>query len=453
MVVISEVLLSEAIANNRFSAEFFDPRLMFTPKVGSAWEPIGRVLDRYDYGLSIAMNTSGIGHPMFRMNELGDCLALRPQKWADIPAAVFNRSALKAGDVLFNRTNSFEFVGRTSLITDQTDCTFASYLVRLVPDKTRLLPEYLTIYLNTPFGIGQVKRRAMRSINQANVSASEVRRVLILLPDIATQEEVAGLVQSAEARLRLSIKLYDDAQRLFDSELDVAVQGTTPSPWYITSLREVTAARRMDADYFQPKYEAIRAAVLGYPNGHVRLVDVCESLRPNITPAAHPLESFDYIELSDINPVLGTVDDSTSRRGGDLPSRAKRQVRAGDVLASTVVGSVDKAALVDVVQNDFVASTGFFHLRTKGVLSEYLLILVRSLCVRAQFQQQSTGGILSAVPDARLQDVIVPDLPTDLQTQIAGLVRDSHAAASESKELLAEAKSYVQHLVEESLAT
>jgi hypothetical protein len=128
-LVINKTLVSEAVANNRFSAEFFDPRYMFTPIDPSRWAPIGRFLNKCEYGLSISMNNSGRGFPIFRMNEIENCFALRPAKYAAIPRSLFELYSLKENDVLFNRTNSFEFVGRTGIVKDQTDCTFASYLI------------------------------------------------------------------------------------------------------------------------------------------------------------------------------------------------------------------------------------------------------------------------------------------------------------------------------------
>lgn len=134
MAVVNQVRLSEAVSNNRFSAEFFDPRFVFEQSESAKWVPIGRVLKKYEYGLSVSMNTAGKGFPMFRMNEIDNCFALRPEKYADITRSLFEAYRLNENDVLFNRTNSFEFVGRTGIIKDQTDCTFASYLIRLIPN-------------------------------------------------------------------------------------------------------------------------------------------------------------------------------------------------------------------------------------------------------------------------------------------------------------------------------
>jgi len=452
MAAINQVMLSEAVHNNRFSAEFFDPQYVFKPSASSTWLPIGRILKKCEYGISISMNTEGDGYPIFRMNEIENCFALRPEKFAAIPNFIFQQYKLNENDVLFNRTNSFEFVGRTGIVKDQTDCTFASYLIRLVPDSNIILPEYLTIYLNTPFGIGQIKRRAMRSINQANVSGAEVKKILIPIASVAEQQKVANDLNDAFSAARKGEQLYKDAQHLLESELGLDKLKFKKPVGYMARFSDTLTNGRFDADYYRPQFAAIQQTVKDYSNGYEPLISIAAALKPNIDPTKTPNQLYNYIELSNINPTLGTVDGFASMLGKDLPSRARRQVINGDVIASAVVGSVDKAAVIGAAQSGFIASTGFFHFRPIRVSSEYLLILVKSKCVRMQFQQQSTGGILSAVPDSRLKNIIVPKLPDKLQQKISYLVFQSHRAKKRSQELLDQAKARVEQLIEEAAA-
>ena len=452
MAAINQVMLSEAVHNNRFSAEFFDPQYVFKPSASSTWLPIGRILKKCEYGISISMNTEGDGYPIFRMNEIENCFALRPEKFAAIPNFIFQQYKLNENDVLFNRTNSFEFVGRTGIVKDQTDCTFASYLIRLVPDSNIILPEYLTIYLNTPFGIGQIKRRAMRSINQANVSGAEVKKILIPIASVAEQQKVANDLNDAFSAARKGEQLYKDAQHLLESELGLDNLTFKRPVGYMARFSDTLTNGRFDADYYRPQFAAIQQTVKDYSNGYEPLISIAAALKPNIDPTKTPNQLYNYIELSNINPTLGTVDGFASMLGKDLPSRARRQVINGDVIASAVVGSVDKAAVIGAAQSGFIASTGFFHFRPIRVSSEYLLILVKSKCVRMQFQQQSTGGILSAVPDSRLKNIIVPKLPDKLQQKISYLVFQSHRAKKRSQELLDQAKARVEQLIEEAAA-
>ena len=67
-----------------------------------------------------------------------------------------------------------------------------------------------------------------------------------------------------------------------------------------------------------------------------------------------------------------------------------------------------------------------------------------------QFQQQATGGILSAVPDSRLKNIIVPKLQDKLKQKISDLVFQSHRAKKKSQELLDQAKARVEQLIEEA---
>lgn len=451
MAATTLVPLSAAVANNRFSAEFFDPQYVFHPKDPTAWLPIGRTLQKCEYGISVAMNTNGSGYPMFRMNELDNCLALRPEKHADIPSSLFDQYRLKRGDVLFNRTNSFEFVGRTGIVFDQTDCTFASYLIRLVPYPDVVLPEYLAVYLNTQFGIGQIRRRAMRSINQANVSGSEVRKILIYLASQKDQEAIASDVRKAFQRSDESSALIASAQSLLESELGLDGFIFDTPTGYMTALSDTVAGNRIDGEYYQPKYRALRDKIKSYKHGCHLIQQMADTLKPNFDPSRTPTGDFSYVELSQINSALGVIEGHTDSSGAGLPSRARRQVSAGDVIASAVVGSVDKVALISPAEDGYIASTGFFHFRPKTVSPEFLLMLVRSRCVSMQFQQQATGGILSAVPDGRLKYVIVPRFPQKLQDMVTDLVAQAHQAKRESDALLEKAKDRVEQLIEEAI--
>ena len=263
------------------------------------------------------------------------------------------------------------------------------------------------------------------------------------------QKDISEVARKSIKLNNLSQSLYARAQQILESELGLDKLTFQKPVGYTARFSEALSGGRIDADYFQPQYAKVRALVKAYPSGYELLQNCADTLRPNIDPSKTPKQLFKYIELSNINASLGTVDGFLPSLGAALPSRAKRQVQTGDVIASAVVGSVDKAAIIAEEQDGFLASTGFFHFRTKSVSPEYLLMLVRSICVRMQFQQQSTGGILSAVPDGRLKHVIVPKLPLVLQEKIAGLVADSHSAKRKSDELIEQAKARVEQLIEE----
>ena len=135
--------------------------------------PIGDVISFSQYGISIEMNEDRVGTKIYRMNEISNMMCERNiLKYAPISQEEIETYKLKDKDVLFNRTNSQIFVGRTGIFRKFSDenIVFASYLVRINPDPEIITPEYLTAFLNTKYGVLDVKRRARISINQSNVN-------------------------------------------------------------------------------------------------------------------------------------------------------------------------------------------------------------------------------------------------------------------------------------------
>ncbi|MCY8209712.1 restriction endonuclease subunit S, partial [Bacillus subtilis] len=100
------------------------------------------------YGINDKMNTDGNGYKIFRMNEIIDGYMNDDEmKFVDIPQTEFDKYKLEKGDILFNRTNSIEHVGKTGLFNLEGDYCFASYLIRIKVDKEKAVPEYVNYML------------------------------------------------------------------------------------------------------------------------------------------------------------------------------------------------------------------------------------------------------------------------------------------------------------------
>src|SRR5699024_10261741 len=132
-------------------------------------------------------------YPIYRMNEIHNMLCdVDVLKSADVSEEKSEQFFLNDRDVLFNRTNSYKWVGRTGLYRkhDERNFVFASYLVRFVPKIELLTPEYLTAFLNSKYGVWEVKRRSRQSINQTNVNPEEVKEIEIPLLSMEFQATI-----------------------------------------------------------------------------------------------------------------------------------------------------------------------------------------------------------------------------------------------------------------------
>jgi type I restriction enzyme M protein len=159
------------------------------------------VCERIQYGLSNPLNESGLGYKTFRMNELvnGECVDRGDMKCSDIGSEEFEKYRLFPGDILFNRTNSFEHVGRTGIFKLHGDYCFASYLIRLSIVKDKADPYYVNAFMNSEdFQVG-IKQFASRAIGQANINAKSLSAYRIPLPPLATQQAIVAEIEGEQA--------------------------------------------------------------------------------------------------------------------------------------------------------------------------------------------------------------------------------------------------------------
>jgi type I restriction enzyme S subunit len=167
------------------------------------WEvvPLGDLLVLSQYGLSIRGERSG-AVPILRMNCQQDGrVVFRNLQFVDLEARVLDGYRLHDGDLLFNRTNSYELVGRTALFEGEREAVFASYLVRLRADRSRVHPAFLSLFLNLPVTQERLKGLATRGVSQSNISASKLKTLSVVLPPLDEQRQIAetlGAVQLAQ---------------------------------------------------------------------------------------------------------------------------------------------------------------------------------------------------------------------------------------------------------------
>jgi type I restriction enzyme S subunit len=161
-------------------------------------------------------------------------------KYADISHAEFEQYRLRAGDVLFNRTNSFELVGKTGMFSLDGDYCFASYLVRLNLNRKAILPEFLNYFMNSDRFQRSVKEKASKSINQANINATILSNELIWFPEsLPEQHRIIGILDEsfdgiATAKTNAEKNLHN-ARALFESHLQ-AVFTQRGKGWVDTTI-------------------------------------------------------------------------------------------------------------------------------------------------------------------------------------------------------------------------
>ena len=178
------------------------------------------------YGLSIPLNESG-QYPILRMMNYDDGrIIANDLKYVDLDDADFNSFKVHKGDILFNRTNSAELVGKVGIFDLEGDYVFASYLVRLRADENQILPDFLNYYLNSGLGQRRLLAYATPGVSQTNISAGNLKKVLVPLPPMEEQKQIVEVLNNLELRKHLQRNHVAEAQKCLAALINNLVGAT-----------------------------------------------------------------------------------------------------------------------------------------------------------------------------------------------------------------------------------
>jgi type I restriction enzyme S subunit len=184
--------------------------------------PVSSVVVAFQYGLSVPMETSG-RTPILRMGNIQDGdVRLDDLKFVTLPKKTIDSYSVNRGDVLFNRNNSQEWVGKVGIYRHDAESVFASYLIRLLPDETKIDSYYLGHALQSYSAQCRIKRYAIPGVQQVNINATNLGKVLMPVPSgetgISEQREIASLLEAADAVVR-SFQPVVEAQQALKKSL------------------------------------------------------------------------------------------------------------------------------------------------------------------------------------------------------------------------------------------
>jgi type I restriction enzyme, S subunit len=175
---------------------------------GWGWSTVEQMSSLVEYGSSTKTSEDSSGVPVLRMGNIVEGeVRLDGLKYLPVHHDEFPKLLLKPGDLLFNRTNSPELVGKTAVFADSPKkCSFASYLIR-VRLVDGAVPKFLAAYINSSYGRNWVKSVVTQQVGQANVNGTKLQALSVPLPPEAEQHRIM-----AEVERRLSLLRETEAQ-------------------------------------------------------------------------------------------------------------------------------------------------------------------------------------------------------------------------------------------------
>jgi len=166
------------------------------------WSRIGNLALVIDYGTSQKSHSDSSKVPVYRMgNIVGGRLLDENLKYVDAGIDDLPGLYLKTDDILFNRTNSYELVGKTGIFKGRDDtATFASYLIRIRLPSTLLFPTFYSVAMNAQyFRQTQIEPEVVQQCGQANFNGTKLSSTVVPVPPLAEQRRIVAKVEQLMA--------------------------------------------------------------------------------------------------------------------------------------------------------------------------------------------------------------------------------------------------------------
>lgn len=208
----------DALTQSLFYETFGEP---FLNSMGWSIMSFGELASSINYGTSLPA-TDGGKYPYIRMNNLTDngYLDLLNLKYIDIPDAELDKCLVKKGDILFNRTNSREKVGKTALFDRNEEMVIAGYIIRVRAKSKILNPVFAVRYMNLPEMKEHLRKICRGAVNQANINSKEMASIPFIVPPINLQNQFASKIEAIEAQKKRVEASIADLETLLASRMD-----------------------------------------------------------------------------------------------------------------------------------------------------------------------------------------------------------------------------------------
>jgi len=177
---------------------------------GWVWASIDQLTVEQKYGSSSKTNEDPTGIPVLRMGNIQDGdLDFSNLKYLPVDHDEFPGLHLQDGDLLFNRTNSPELVGKTAVYRSQiSPCSFASYLIS-VRFSGGYIPELASAFINSAYGKRWIKSVVVQQVGQANVNGSKLSALAVTVPPFKEQQEIISALHVQASEIVDQLKIVD----------------------------------------------------------------------------------------------------------------------------------------------------------------------------------------------------------------------------------------------------
>lgn len=347
------------------------------------------------------------------------------------------KTQVRPCDILLTISGS---IGNVTVVPENIiECNINQGIARIVL-KENIDPIYVAAFLNSEYGRIQMMRKSHGMVQQ-NVTLHALQSIMIPIPSEEIQQKVVKKIKHSIDLQNLSEKLLAKAEKMLGISKYIR---ETVKRSYITMYDSLSD--RLDAVYYLPKFNSSKITSEKYD---IKPLDeVVEFSDEIVNPKKEPDNMFLYIEIGSISTARGyiSIDSCKELPGSNISPRARKLLRAGDIVFSKVRPKNRAVAIIgDTIIKRFeeghhraiVGSTGFAVLRpTKDIIREYLHFVLRSTFFLRQVERYTHTGYIPGITEKDLAKIKIPIPPQETQKEIVDLISKSASAKEEARAIL-----------------
>jgi hypothetical protein len=295
----------------------------------------------------------------------------------------------------------------------------------------------------------------VRGNAQPKLNVSDITEIPIPHKKELFEDSISSLVSKSRKIEHQSTEIYGQAEVILLDNLGMKSFSPSAETINVKSFKDSFAATgRLDAEYYQPKYEEIVEHITAQSHDRlINLVDINKSIEPGSDAYSEGEEGLPFLRVADYSkygmskPQKNLNAAFVAENQDELDALKPKK---GTILFSKD-GSVGEAFCLHE-DADFITSGAVLHLTVKNldeVLPDYLTLALNSKLVKMQAERDAGGSIILHWRAGEIENVVVPlvDMPT--QEKIAAMVQESFSLKAESERLLDVAKRAVEIAIEQ----
>ena len=301
---------------------------------------------------------------------------------------------------------------------------------------------YLAAFLMSKFGFIQAQRGGSGGVQQM-ITLERLRNFVVPSFTPNLYSKIYKLVTDAYNSKNQSIIHFNQAEQVLLERLGFLDFSLAHSLCTVKGLmNSFYTSGRIDGEYHQERYDFIEAKI---SSTHT-VKSLCRINDGRFIPEKR---EYNYIELSNIGD-FGNITGQTTALFNNLPSRARRLVKKGQVIISSIEGSLSSCAMITDENDGSICSTGFYIVESNKINTETLLILFKSPPIQTLMRRRCSGTILTAISKGALEQMPLPEIDKNIQYIISDEVQKSIKLRHQFRESLNVAIKAVEIAIEKN---